>query len=194
VSKDSEIRQLSWKLIKSHMPVFETGQCYEVIVRSVDQELFTCEVSPLDNEELTITARLTSAIDTTPETYFQAFPSVGSTVLVQAIKDDPDDLVVHTIREVDEVRFKIGQTLFKSSADGHVFDEGKNGGLTITPELMAQLGKMSARIDTLENAIKNGVPAAGDGGAAFKTSMVSILDDNKEAEDFSKIENDKVKH
>lgn len=194
MSQNAEIRQLLWRLIKSHMPVFESGQCYEAVVRSVDEDEFTCEVSPLDLEDLTLTARLSAAIDATPDSYFQVFPEVGSNVLVHAINDDPDNLVVHTVREIDEVRFKIDQTLFKSTSEGHVFDGGENGGMTITPELVAQLDIMSARIDTIEQAIRLGVPVSGDGGAAFKSSMVSILNVNPNKEDFSSIENEKVKH
>ena len=194
MSKDAEVRRLLWTLIKGHMPVFDTGQCYEAIVHAVEKDEMTCEVSPLKNDDLTITARLTSAIDGLPESYFQVFPTIGSTVLVQAINDDPDDLVVHTVREVEEVRFRVGKMTFSSTADGHVFNDGDLGGLTNTPELKKQLDIMSGRIDTIEKAIKNATVVPSDGGATFKANMIVILEAYTQKEQFSSIENKSVTH
>jgi hypothetical protein len=175
------------------MPVFETGQCYEVIVRSVDKDQMVCEVSPAANDELTITARLTSAIDNTPESYFQVFPKENSTVLVQAIKDDPDDVVVHTVREVDEVRFKIGETTFKSTADGHVFDGGGNGGMIVHSKFLEEYNKTKAVVDAISDTLQNWVVAPTDGGAALKTAFALAIS-GKSTGSMDEITNNKVKH
>ena len=193
MSKNAELRRLLWELIKSNMPVFSTGQCYEAVVRSVDTEALTCEVSPADEDSITITARLTSVIDDIDD-YLVVFPTVGSTVLVQAIKDDPDDLFVTKVRAVSEYRFKIGEMVFKSTSEGHEFNGGELGGMTITPELKTQLDVMTARIDTIIDAITNAAVAPTDGGATFKANMIATLEANPDKEDFSHIENDKVKH
>lgn len=104
-------------------------------------------------------------------------PSVGSSVLVSRIGES-DELFIEMFSGVESI----------------LFNNGENGGLTITPELKLQLDKMTARIDTLYNAIQNSAVVAGDGGAAFKANMNIILATAKEKEKFSKIENLKIKH
>lgn len=193
MSKNAELRQLLWELIKSNMPVFKTGQCYEAVVRSVDAEALTCEVSPADEESITITARLTSVIDTIDD-YLVVFPAKDSTVLVQAIKDDPDDLFITNVRTVSEYRFKIGQMTFKSTDEGHIFNGGELGGMTITPELKNQLEVMTARIDTIIDAITNAAVAPTDGGATFKANMIATIEANTDKENFSNIENKNIRH
>lgn len=71
-----------------------------------------------------------------------------------------------------------------------------NGGLTITPELVTQLAKLTARVDGIIDAINNGVPAGGssDGGTALLASIVAGLAGIVDKEDFTEIENTKVKH
>ena len=71
---------------------------------------------------------------------------------------------------------------------------GGNGGLCITPELSAQLGKMTARIDGIIDAINNGVTVPQDGGAALQTSIKAGLAAIVDKEDFANIENDKITH
>lgn len=73
---------------------------------------------------------------------------------------------------------------------------GGNGGLTITPLLVEQLDKLTARVDGIINAINNGIPAGGssDGGTALLASIVGGLTAIVDKEDFTNIENTKVKH
>jgi hypothetical protein len=104
-------------------------------------------------------------------------PVVGSSVIVSRISES-DELFVEMFSEVESV----------------VIDGGEHGGLTITPELKTQLGVMSGRIDGIIAAIKTGVPVAGDGGASLKATIVAALDAMVRKEDFSKIENGKIRH
>lgn len=75
-----------------------------------------------------------------------------------------------------------------------VFNEGENGGLIIIESLKSELAKMTARIDGIINAINNGIPAATDGGAGLHTSIKLGLKAITKIEDFSQIENPKIKH
>jgi hypothetical protein len=70
------------------------------------------------------------------------------------------------------------------------------GGLAKWPAQKTELEKMSARIDRLENAIKNSVPSTGspDSGAALKTSMVVTLNAPLPKENFEDLENEIVNH
>lgn len=59
--------------------------------------------------------------------------------------------------------------------------------------LKTELGKMSNRIDTIINALKNSIPVAQDGGAAYKAEICNALQ-GLSSEDFSDIEDTKIKH
>jgi hypothetical protein len=63
--------------------------------------------------------------------------------------------------------------------------------------LKDQLDKLSARLDNVVTALKNSPTTAEDGGAAYKSGIGTIIDTYTEThpkEDFSKIENTKIKH
>ncbi len=76
------------------------------------------------------------------------------------------------------------------------YNGGQNGGLTITPELVTQLGKMTSRIDGIIQALNNAMPATGapDSGAALIASIKTSLQAIQHKEDFSKIEDTKITH
>ena len=74
------------------------------------------------------------------------------------------------------------------------FDGDDNGGLVIGPELKTQLGYLTARVDTIINALKNSPTVAQDGGAAYKAGITTTLNTIVNKEDFSNIESNKVKH
>lgn len=101
-----------------------------------------------------------------------------------------------------KVKANIGEDSLKLDVDGTTLEmDGSvstwNGGSETTAnanDLKKQLTIMSARIDALFNAIKSGVPAPMDGGAAYKTSMTGILAAASQKEDFSNIIDDKIKH
>lgn len=68
------------------------------------------------------------------------------------------------------------------------------GGLIKAEEFKTQLEKLTARVDGVIDAIKNGVPVPQDGGAGFKTSIVTALSLLLDKENFADIESDKVTH
>ncbi|GHT44450.1 hypothetical protein AGMMS49965_20100 [Bacteroidia bacterium] len=80
------------------------------------------------------------------------------------------------------------------NAEDTIFNEGKNKGMVIAPELKAQLEKMTARIDGIINAIKNAVPVPQDGGAGLQSTIKAGLAAITDIEDFSEIENEHITH
>ena len=84
--------------------------------------------------------------------------------------------------------------LYANEAELIEFNQGLNGGLANTPELKTQLEKLTARVDGIIDAIKNGVPGASDGGAALLTSIKTGLASITDKEDFSEIEDSKITH
>ena len=71
---------------------------------------------------------------------------------------------------------------------------GENGGLIKIGELVKNLDKMTKRIDGIIEAIKNSTTVAQDGGTSMKASMVAALNTLTDKENFSAIENEKIKH
>ncbi|WP_165027104.1 hypothetical protein [Dysgonomonas sp. ZJ279] len=104
-------------------------------------------------------------------------PASGSSVIVSRIGNS-DELFIEMWSDLESV----------------IIDGGKNGGLSITPELVTQLAKLTARVDGIITAIKSGVPGASDGGAALQTTIVANLEKLTDKENFSGIENKKIKH
>jgi phage gp45-like len=68
------------------------------------------------------------------------------------------------------------------------------GGLVKVEELQLQLGRMTARIDGIINALANSTTAAQDGGAAYKTQIVAALNLLMDKEDFTGLASEKVFH
>lgn len=168
-----ELRRKLVELIKGNTPK-QTSIC-EVL--SVDENKLTCTVKELETDAELFQVRL-NAGKTTLQTVL--FPKVGSMVLVGLIGNDTRARYVSMVSEVDKI----------------YLNGGDNGGLTITPELVTQLGKLSARVDGIISAINSGTPAPGaaDGGAALHTSIKLSLQSIVDNEDFSNIENEKIKH
>ena len=145
-------------------------------------------------DELPVTdVRLRAVINTNTEQVLVT-PKVGSYVLVVDLSaGDYRDLAVIACSEVSEVNIKIGNTTATINAEGVMFNGGANGGMTITPKLVEQLDKMSARIDGIIDAINNGVPVAQDGGVALQTSIKAYLAGIVDKENFDNVENEKIK-
>lgn len=98
-------------------------------------------------------------------------------------------VIVARIEESDELYIAM-----YSDIESIVVNGGENGGLTITPELVTQLAKLTARVDGIITSIKNGIPVAQDGGLALQQSIVAGLNTLVNKEDFSNVENKKIKH
>lgn len=111
---------------------------------------------------------------------WEVVPKIGSEVLVGCVNGNEKNLFVAMFSEVEEVKIK----------------GDANGGLTITPNLVAELNKMKARIDQIYTTFSTAVvpappPDAGSGIiATMKVAMAAPLP----IENFNNVENKKVKH
>lgn len=144
------------------------------IVRSVDwtSKTMTVEVDELEIEDVLLSID-GSAADVKK-------PKVGKKVLCGIIENEEQILFMLWCEEYEE---------WQLNGD-------KNGGLVITPRLVQELAKLSARVNRLESAINGGVAATGtpDSGLALITGMKTILEVPIPTEDFSEVENKTIKH
>jgi hypothetical protein len=110
-------------------------------------------------------------------------PVVDSVALVTTI--DGYKWFVSQYSEIEKIILNV---------DGIIINGGENGGLCITPALTGELEKMTARIDGIIDAINNAVATPQDGGLGLQTTMKAKLATLLDKEDFSEIENKKIKH
>ena len=79
--------------------------------------------------------------------------------------------------------------------NGEVELYGKDyGGLVKVEELQIQLAKLTTRVDGIMNALVNSSTAVNDGGATYKTGIVTALNLINDKENFSSIASNKVFH
>ena len=132
---------------------FITGE-----VTEVNRDALTCSVR-LDEDLILEDCRLNAVQSPEHSHCFAVIPKVGSFVSGVATADLRDVLIV-SFSEIDSILInapKIEANDFKT-----------------------QIDKMSARIDGIIVAIKNGTPGAQDGGAALQQSIVALLPTDKE--------------
>jgi len=155
--------------------VFDGEQLYSIICTVKSVEFPTCTVRPLDDEIDIDGIRL---ISDDKEKGIINIPSIDSIVIVSLVDDSNG--FVSLLSEIDSIGLR--------------GDESK--GLIKIEELVKQLDIVTNRIDTLYDAINNGVAASGsaDGGTALQSSMKLILNSQTEKENYSNIENENVTH
>lgn len=112
------------------------------------------------------------------------------------IKDESDDNVKTQVN-IDENGNVLVQTEGNINVDSDetiFFDGDSFGGLCKTQELQTQLGYLTARVDAIINALEQSATGSQDGGATYKTNITIALQAIVNKEDFSNIENAKIKH
>ena len=120
-------------------------------------------------------------------------PKINSPVICGIIEDTDEAFILAT-SEIEKVEVVFDGHAVTTTSDGTVYDEGENSGMVKAPELVTQLNKLSARVDGIISAIENGVPIPQDGGVGFQATMVAAITAIVEVEDFTAIENPKIKH
>lgn len=151
-------------------------------VDSVNEQERTIDCTPIDGGAQLIGVDL-QALQRRSEGLFVS-PKIGSEVIVGFL--DKNNAVALLFTEIKKITLNVDCAI--------EINGGGNGGFAIVPELRAQLEKMTARIDALYNAVQNSAVGSADGGATFKTNMIAILSAIADKEDFSAIENEKIKH
>lgn len=112
------------------------------------------------------------------------------------IKDESDDNVKTTIGIDAEGNISVSTKgdVSVNSDKTIKFDGDGFGGLCKTVELKNQLEILSGRLDAVIDGLENSSTTAEDGGAAYKSGITAIIEAYGQKEDFSQIENTKVKH
>jgi hypothetical protein len=148
-----------------------------VVAGSVDKSENTCDVERFE-QPILHKCRLHSVIGSAEKTMV-VYPNEGANVLVVLVNNSPTDGYVVACDDIDEV----------------VFMNGENGGLTITPKLVEELGKTNQLLTGLIDII-NGtqITEPGNGSPSALQAALKGAITGKALGDYSEIENEKIKH
>ena len=191
-------------------------------VDSVDEEARTIDCTPLDEGAQLIGVNLQA--DQSGEVGVVSFPAVGSDVVVgfinpavavvvltteltkSGLKIGSSEITVEdntitlntdkvkTTLSADNLKLNVGKSTSLEVKDGEVVWNGGTETTANAQELQNQLMTRSARIDGIISAITKAVPGSMDGGATYKTNMITELALITNKENFKNIIDQKIKH
>lgn len=162
-------------------------------VQEVDESNYTCSIAEDGSEEAPYYhVRLKPIIDS-GDIGVIPVPKIGSWVLAVKIGEDKRSMAVIVPGEIDkyiirteDVFLELGQ-IIKLNGDA-------KGGIVEWPKAVTQLDILTARVDTIINALKNSPTSANDGGIVYKAAIAVALNTIPTKENFKNLENTKVKH
>lgn len=203
--------------LKRHLPM----QVFIGQVESVDIETQTCTVVREGAPKL-FEVRLNATIAEYTDRLVLK-PKLNSSVLLAIIENDVNEAFLLACSEIEEISLNIeeqsllinkegfvfnGDTFLvntdglllkkesqslKINKDGFVFNEGNLGGLIKIEELKTQLDKLTARVDAIFDGFSAlPIDAGGTGSPLLSAALTKIK--SPSPEDFSNIEDEKVKH
>ena len=159
--------------------IVDDGQNFEIYskvckVISVDKDLNTCDVEPLDGDAELLDVRLTATEEN--QTGFIVYPEIDSSVIVTFI--DKDTAFVSMCTETEEI----------------LINGGTNGGLINIETLISNLDKNNLILDAIKRVVSAPIAEAGNGapsslGTALNSALLSL-----NVGDFSSMEDEKIKH
>lgn len=144
---------------------------FEAEVVSVEDETIV-----IWSEEMELTRVRTCAATDNNANNLRIYPKKGSSVVCLDIAGDRRDIIVLQYSEIDKISLHKGE---HTTVYGDL--------------LVEQLKNLSGRVDALYNLFSSWTPVAQDGGSALKTLASSTLA-GKQGEDYSKIEDNTLKH
>ncbi len=163
---------------------------YATVTAITDQ---TCSVKITDLELTDVRLKATVSKETD---MLLLTPKVGSMVVVGANHGDWRDLVVVKVDDPQRISYKHKDVSIDIDGESGkiVINEGKNGGLTITPELKDQLENMTKRIDAAFSLLKKADTASLYPNTTAWANIYLLESETLVKEDFSDIENENIKH
>lgn len=169
MSKDKLRRELKRFVRDVNMP-------YEAFVATVTNvSEHTCTVKPIDGGPERYKVRLGPDEGTIG---LMIEPQVNSYVVVLPV-GNPNNLVIIRYSKVKKVRV--------------ITQEGEEYGSVKAEVMQTEVNKLKAAVEQIKTAINNAPVVAGDGGAAFKTALVSALT-NLDTGNFANIINKNMTH
>lgn len=170
MSWETNLEELITKIVKTAIPMF----VIEGVVTNVYED--SCDIK-IESGITLFKVRLHTVLNQKKGILIK--PLKDSKVLCGIVENNPNDAFIIRCTEVDTI----------------IINEGKNGGVTITPKLVDELKKNNEILQALLNTI-NGSPVTepGNGSPSALQLAIKTALAGKKLGDFSKIENKKIKH
>ncbi len=162
-------------------------------VQEVDETNYTCSIVEEGSEEAPYYDVRLKPVIASGDNGVIPIPKVGSWVLACKLGEDKRSIAVVVPGEIDKHIIKTVNVGIEVS-DLIKLNGDNKGGLVDWPKAVTQLNILTARVDSIINALKNAPTAANDGGAAYKTALILALNAIPQKENFNNLENTKVKH
>ena len=148
-------------------------EVYSIICKVSEVSGEVAELAPLNGDASLFDVKLIAGTSATP---LLITPVVGSTVIATFLSKDTAFVSLYS--EIESVQIM-----------GDQF-----GGLIKIEELVKNLDKLTARVDGIIDAIKDGVPIPQDGGVGLQNTINVALALLTDKEDFTTMENENIKH
>jgi hypothetical protein len=164
-------------------------------------KVLECEVVSVNIEEKTCVVKSVSIEDTeisevkmqaTNNDGFCLVPAIESMVVVSVTKTKEPFIILTS--DIDKILCVIdGNNFYTFDSEGFVFNNGLNGGLVVSKNIIEKINTIEKSINDLKFILSTWVPVPSDGGAALKALLSSyympLVLSNK-----IEIENKKIKH
>ncbi len=194
MSWQSNLEELIKLLVKKSIPI--------IIVEGTVTEVYedSCDVE-IEKDLTLFKVRLNTVLK--QENGLQIKPKKGCKAICGIVENNPNDAFIIKVTELEAVKLsnveniEISQiTSVKiSDADEVIINDGGNGGLTITPKLVEELNKNNKVLQSIMQILTGSpITEPGNGApSALQTALKGAIS-GKQLGDFSKIENEKIKH
>ena len=152
------------------------GEFYSKLgkVISIDKELNTCDVEPINKGADLLDVKLTATEGNKKGIII--YPKIGTNVLVTFL--DNENSFVSMCTEIDEI----------------IYNEGTNGGLINIETLISELDKNNMILNAIKTVVSSPIPEAGNGApSALGTALNSALG-SLQIGSFNSMEDEKFKH
>lgn len=159
-------------------------------VKSVDEQKHTCVIEPVNDGVDYYSVRLSAN-----KQGMIIIPKIGSFVVLGMLENQSNNYMILGYTEIKKLKITTENNGTMELTDlGEIFLNGNNlGGLVKWLNLKIELEKEKVRVDTIIQAFQTAPTAAQDGGATFKTGLVTATS-ALTAPSYNNLENTKVKH
>lgn len=186
----SKFRRVLINLIHKTIPAAIPGK-----VKSVNEEDFTCVVTPFDDGANYEEVRLKANVDGFDDGMV-SIPEVGSSVLISPLFNSDRAYYVSRFSKVKKWHLKTvsGSSLAFDDQGNVSINGGTLGGIAKIDTLVSKLNAIETDLNTLKTAFATWVIVPADGGAALKAITAAWYAQTLSPSTKVQLENTKVKH
>ena len=195
------IEELNTALLRFGKQMTKASIIIDGIIASVDLTKYTCEVTVsvnMNGEDVDYTYfDIPIKVLKGSQASLIEIPTVGTTCLINFRDNNVQRPQIYQVDKCDKILIQIagdnGTQTLEISADGFVFNEGKQGGMVILQNVVDRLNNLEDDINKLRSAFNQWIIIPSDGGAALKTAAATWMSKSLEKTKTEDLANQYVK-